>query len=197
MNQSGPILQTLLHRLAETPADFLIDAAGASKAAANDAPTLTAALVNDLLTRVERPLDGALLKRFVADAGNDNRLAVTRLIVWLLADAWFKAAPLRFDELLKVLDQTAGELASEARAQKFIDDPDRREELARIVLARLDYRPQDETVAQASDRLTAISSSERRRLVEASRETERRARAIREALVRKQAEESADKWTRE
>jgi hypothetical protein len=34
-------------------------------------------------------------------------------------------------------------------------------------------------------------------VVEAAREAERRARAIREALRRKAAEESADKWSRE
>ena len=54
-----------------------------------------------------------------------------------------------------------------------------------------------ETVAQATDRLSAISGTERRRLLEASRAAEARARAIREALIKKQAEESADKWTRE
>src|SRR5438046_2502445 len=69
--------------------------------------------------------------------------------------------------------------------------------VARVVLARLNYRPARETIAQATDRLSSLSSTERRRLLEASRAAERRARAIREALAKKAAEESADKWTRE
>jgi hypothetical protein len=65
------------------------------------------------------------------------------------------------------------------------------------VLARLDCRPEGETIAQATDRLSGLSGTERRRLLEASRASEQRARAIREALAKKAAEESADKWTRE
>ncbi len=66
-----------------------------------------------------------------------------------------------------------------------------------MVLARLDYRPAGETIAQATDRLSGISGTERRHLIEASRAAEQRARELREALARKAAEESADKWSRE
>jgi division protein CdvB (Snf7/Vps24/ESCRT-III family) len=65
------------------------------------------------------------------------------------------------------------------------------------VLAHLGYRPDDETAAQAADRLQAVSGSARRALIEASRNAERRAREIRAALEAKEAQESADKWTRE
>ena len=60
-----------------------------------------------------------------------------------------------------------------------------------------DLRPAGESVAQAQDRLTALSSIERNRLLAASRAAEERSRAIREALARKAAQESADKYTRE
>lgn len=197
MNLIGPILHTLLHRLAETPTDFV--AGPAAPAVTRIAPEVTAALVNDLLTRLGRPLDTATLRRFCADGGNgtDNRLALVRILVWLLADDCFRQVLLEPNAVLQLLDATAADLAKEDKAAKYVSDPDRREELARIALARLGCRPQGESEAQAADRLSAISSSERRRLVAASRETEQRARAIREALVRKRAEESADKWSRE
>lgn len=200
MKNIGPNLHTLLHRLAETPTDFVAGPVfSATPAAAMSPPEVTAALVNDLLTRLGRPCDAEILKRFCADdaSGKDNRLAIVRIVVWLLADDWLRQTPLVPDAVLHLLDLTTADLAKEAKAGQYVGDTDRREELARIVLARLGYRPQGETEAQATDRLSAISSSERRRLVAASRETERRARAIREALVRKQAEESADKWSRE
>jgi len=44
---------------------------------------------------------------------------------------------------------------------------------------------------------SSVSSRERVRLAAASRAAEERARQIREALARKAAEESADKWSRE
>ena len=192
-------MHTLLRRLVETPADFVAGPAAVAPTTAKVTSEVTVALVNDLMTRLGRPLDAVMLKRFcVAGADdNDNRLALVRIVVWLLADDWFRQTSLPMDGVLDLLDATVADLAKEATAGTYVDDADRREELARIVLARLGFRPQGETEAQAVDRLSAISSSERRRLIAVSRETERRARAIREALVRKQAEESADKWTRE
>jgi hypothetical protein len=74
---------------------------------------------------------------------------------------------------------------------------ERREELARLTLARLGLRPEGESEAEATDRLSALSATERYRLVQASREAEARARKVRKALMRKQAKEAADKWTRE
>jgi hypothetical protein len=88
-------------------------------------------------------------------------------------------------------------LGAQVASRKFVTDPDRREELARFSLARLGYRPAGETVPQAQDRMTSLSSAERARVLQASRAAEERARSIREALARKAAEESADKFTRE
>jgi hypothetical protein len=69
--------------------------------------------------------------------------------------------------------------------------------LARTLIAALGLVPAGESEAQALDRLSAVSVVERRRLLRASQEAEERARAVREALIRKAAEESADKYTRE
>ena len=98
---------------------------------------------------------------------------------------------------MELLDGESNELAVQVAARKFVTDPDRREELARVALARLGFRPAGETLAQAQDRLTTLNSSERARVMKAARAAEERARQIREALVRKAAEESADKFTRE
>jgi hypothetical protein len=98
---------------------------------------------------------------------------------------------------MQLLETDANELAAQIAARKFISDPDRREELARVALARLGFRPAGETMAQSQDRLTTLSSAERSRVMKAAQIAEQRARQIREALARKAAEESADKWTRE
>jgi hypothetical protein len=116
---------------------------------------------------------------------------------WLLADDWFVRTRPDMPTLLALLGTTAGELAEQNAAAKLITDPDRREELARVALARLGLRPAGETIAQAQDRLMTLSSAERQRVLRASRAAEERARAIREALARKAAQESADKYTRD
>jgi hypothetical protein len=194
MKRSGPILETLTHRLAETPPDFLDEPRiGASGS------VFVAALVNDLLRQYGITVHAASLAKFDgSDPKTDrNRLALVMITVWLMADDWFAGAKMFHADAMRVLDEAVAELAAATPAHKFVSDPDRREELARVVLARLNFRPDGETIIQASDRLSSISGVERRRLLEASRAAETRARAIREALAKKAAEESADKWTRE
>jgi len=193
MNRPGPILETLLHRLAETPPDFLDE-----PRIGKQGEIFVPALVNDLFTRLGQQVSRDALEPFHGQKPADrNRLAVAMILVWLLADEWFGQARPEREAVLHLLNDTASELAGSAAAQKYVNDPERREELARLALARLDFRPAGETEAQAVDRLSALSATERRRLVQASREAQARARAIREALIRKQAEEAADKWTRE
>ncbi|MDR2209512.1 MAG: hypothetical protein LBE22_11140 [Azoarcus sp.] len=194
MDQSGPHLEILLRRLADIPSDFL----GEPRIGQNG-EVFVAAVVNDLLSRLGERAPLTVLERFQAKKGgaDRNRLMLTMIVVWLLADDWFVAARLPQADCVRLLDEVVQELAQASTAKKYVDDSERREELARLVLARLGYRPAGETVTQATDRLSALSINERRRLLEASRVAEARARAIREELVRKQAEASADKWTRE
>jgi hypothetical protein len=194
MQRIGPPLEILLHRLVDTPSDFLDEPRIGTTGTVH-----VAALVNDVLRMFGGRAAEASLARFVSrDAGADrNRLALAMIVAWLVAHEWFRGAGIAPDALLRVLDEDVRELAAATPAHKFVGDPDRREELVRLVLARLDFRPENETVAQATDRLSGLSGTERRRLIEASRAAEKRAREIREALAKKAAEESADKWTRE
>ena len=197
MMQIGPHLETLTHRLADTPVEFLAEPRIAG--VANAQAVAVAALVNDILLLHGARAPAASLQGFIGAQvkADRNRLALAMILCWLLADDWFIGQQLPQPALLQVLGEAARELAASTPAHQFTQDPERREELARIVLARLGFRPRDESVAQSTDRLSAISGTERRRLLEASRLAEQRAREIREALAKKAAEESADKWSRE
>ena len=197
MHTPGPHLETLTHRLADTPVEFLAEPRIAG--VANAQAVAVAALVNDILLLHGARAPAASLQGFVGAQvkADRNRLALAMILCWLLADDWFIEQQLPQPALLQVLGEAARELAASTPAHQFTQDPERREELARIVLARLGFRPRDESVAQSTDRLSAISGTERRRLLEASRLAEQRAREIREALAKKAAEESADKWSRE
>ena len=197
MHTPGPHLETLTHRLADTPVEFLAEPRIAG--VANAQAVAVAALVNDILLLHGARAPAASLQGFVGAQvkADRNRLALAMILCWLLADDWFVAQQLAQDDVLQVLGEAARELAAASPAHQYTQDPERREELARIVLARLGFRPRDESVAQSTDRLSALSGTERRRLLEASRLAEQRAREIREALAKKAAEESADKWSRE
>lgn len=195
MEHIGPPLPAVLHRLAETPADFLDEPRIGSRGT-----VAVAALLSDVLDAIGIPAGSDLLQRYLPDRAETqdrNLYQLAMIIAWLLADEWLEQKGLTQGRVSELLTETLPELAAQVRADRYIADPDRREELARTFLARLNFRPEGESVAEATDRLTRISATERRRLLEASRAAEQRAREIREALARKAAQESADKWTRE
>jgi hypothetical protein len=89
------------------------------------------------------------------------------------------------------------EMSKLVQAPQLVADQDRREELSRICLKYLQLLPAGETQAQADDRLTTISTSERLRVIKEAQAAEARAREIREAMARKAAEEAAAHYSRE
>jgi hypothetical protein len=194
MKEMGPPIEQLTHRLSETPPDFL------------DEPKIgqtgrihVDAVVNDLLQNLGMAPDAEHLDRFRGSSAFEdrNRLSIVLLLCWLLHDEWFQKASLDINDIWSLLYIEADALADQVAAGKFVSDPDRREELARLSLARVGLCPEGESETQAQDRLTSLSSRERARVLAAARAAEERAREIREKLARKAAEESADKWTRE
>ncbi|WP_129776565.1 hypothetical protein [Peristeroidobacter soli] len=194
MQKEGPPLQQLLHRITATPPDFM-----AEPRIGNKGEVHTVAVVRDLLASKGHVVELASLS---ALAGRDvkadrNRLSITLLIAWLLADPALTIERERLVDILTLLKDDATRLAGYTNARQLFEDLERREELARLTLSKLGLRPAGETMAQAQDRFTSISSLERARLLAASQEAEARARAIREQLAKKAAEESANKWTRE
>ncbi len=194
MQREGPPLELLTRRLAETPEDFL-----AEPRIGNAGRVEVAAVVGDLIFGLGGvPEMGQVAPFRSGEARTDrNRLCLVLLLCWLLSDDWFRRDRPAASAVLELLDQRARELAAQTAAVKFVSDPDRREELARLALAAFGCRPFGESSTQAQDRLTQISSTERSRVMRAARAAEERARAVREALARKAAQEAADKHTRE
>ena len=193
MTREGPPLATLLRRIVDTPPDFL-----AEPKVGDQGVVHVDAVAGDVVALLGAPVPRGLLTCFVTtNRGERNRLSIALLACWICADPWLRVASVKAEELLRALDAVSSDLAPYAPAKSFHTDPERREELARTMLARLDLRPEGEREAQARDRLLSVSAAERKRLVEATRGAVERVRAIRAALARKAAEESADKMWRE
>jgi len=195
MNHEGPLLESLTRRLAETPPEFLAEPRIGRKGAVS-----VAAVVNDTLIALGQPaLTRANAGMFQSsDADKDrNRLRVTLIACWLLYDEWFRQHPVVSARALDFLIDDVRALSAVTNAQKFISDPDRREELARSALSAFDLRPQGETITQAQDRLTTLNAAERGRVIQAARAAEQRAQTVREAMAKKAAEEAAAKAYRE
>jgi hypothetical protein len=191
MSIEGPSLETLLLRIANTPEEFLEMPRHGRRGTVH-----VDAVVADLCRALGHEAPSERLDQMVEE-GSTKSLAVTLILCWLLADEAIDRTVFTADVLLEVLNTGAKELAEHTPSTAFLKDPERREELARFTLKRVGLRPKGEAEAQAEDRLTSLSAAERARVLEASRAAEARARAVREALARKAAEESADKYSRE
>lgn len=191
---TGPSLEPLLRRLMETPADFLDP-----PRRGGDGRVHVAAVVNDVLASYDCVAPMPLLATLSGElaAVPANQLTLAAVLAWLLSDETWRGQPLDRIAMLALFSDVVPALAAEANATRYVFEPERREELVRTAIARLGLRPDGETANQAADRLASVSGVERRRLLDASRAADTRARAVREALARKAAEESADKWTRE
>jgi hypothetical protein len=195
MDVEGPPLEALTRRLAECPADFMaeprVGAAGQVHVAA-----VVADLLRDLggppITNAQRDsFQAADAKRY------RNWLQLVLITAWLLHDPWFRAQQ-RFGAAAgDFLTGGLAQLSALTAAGTFITDGDRREELVRLALRDLGLRPAGESLAQAQDRLTNLSTVERQRVIEAAQQAEARAQAVREAMAKQAAEEAAAQYSRE
>jgi hypothetical protein len=180
VEREGPPLETLTRRLAECPPEFL-----AEPRIGSSGTIRCAAVVSDLLADLGgAPLRGGEETALVgADRRKDrNRLRVALVAAWLLHDEWFRARKEFATPARRLFGGGLTELEALVPAEQLVSDPDRREELVRSCLRALGLRPAGETVAQAQDRLTTLSSAERQRVIREARSAEERARAAREAM---------------
>jgi hypothetical protein len=192
MEKMGPSIELLLRRIAETPDYFLTELK-------NDGSPISQAiiLIIELYLKFGLEVSSSVIHELETNLSSANHRALAMICVWLLNDESLSDIKIDEPQVKNLLIQSLGTLAHLSSPQKFISDLERREEFVRLVLGRLNYRPKGETVNQAMDRLSSLSIVERKRLIKESQEAEKRARAIREALAKKAAEDSADKWTRE
>jgi hypothetical protein len=198
MQEEGPQLEILMRRLSECPADFLseprtIDGIGQVEVAA-----VVFDLLRDLGGRPLTKKEATIFKVSNPKSKDErNHLRLVLIAGWMLHDSWFRSRGRFAEQTFELLTKGLKEVAKLVDPPKFVSDPDRREELARLCLQGLGLRPAGESILQAQDRLTTLDSAERGRVVQAAREAEKRARLIREEMARKAAEEAAANYGRE
>ncbi len=196
MPDTGPPIELLTRRLAETPSDFLSPVLASDRGAVN-LPAVVSDLVCDL---GGEPLSSAEAKRYDSrDKATADELRLVLISCWLLHDPWFLARGSLAQKALHFLDVGLAPTARVVKSEKFVSDPDRREELARLCLAALELTPEGENELQARDRLTTLNSVERQRVLAETRKAQeaQRQRQIQEEMERRKAAEAAPAWGRE
>lgn len=191
--KDGP-LEECLRRLTECPEDFLaLPRQGSGGVIHVDA------VVSDLLRDLGlEPLQKKECAPFCLKGANHRpHLRHVLVACWLLHHEWFRQCTFNRKALLRFLDKDLAELARLVPTEQLVADPDRREELVRSTFKALGLRPAGETKAQAQDRLRALDSVERDRVIRETRAQQEHARKVREAMERKRAQEAAARYSRE
>ncbi|VTR98901.1 hypothetical protein [Tuwongella immobilis] len=194
MEHEGPPLELLMRRLLETPREFLAEPMVGSLGEIDVGAVLWDTLRHrgqDALTLGIVPAEWRprSLKK-----SQRNSLRLILLVCWLLADDAFASVPAQYRGVVTMVEETIPDLDVLWPADALLADPDRREELIRRLLDRMNLRPQGETWEQAIDRLLTLDSLERSKALVEAEATERRNQAIREAMARKAAQEAAARY---
>ncbi|POY00249.1 hypothetical protein C3469_13360 [Mycobacterium kansasii] len=193
-DMSTPSVATLVHRLADCPDDFL-----APPLIGDRGVVAVAAVLGDTLASLGAALPDdwlAVLTPGQTDAATENWLRACLVSCWLASDESARSL-LSGAAFLGLLGEELWAMAALVRAELLVRDPDRREELARLVFRRAGVVPAGETVEQAADRLSTLDSATRARVEAEARAAEARAKEVRAALARKRAEEAAARASRE
>jgi hypothetical protein len=191
---AGPSVAALVHRLAACPDDFL-----APPRVGGAGVVAVAAVVGDTLRALgaELPADWVeSLDPPAADPSIRNWLQACLVTSWLVADtAW--QGRIGAEQLLRFLAEDLHRVVALVSPDALVRDPDRREELARLLVRAAGLTPEGESEAQAADRLSTLDSVTRTRVEEEARAAEERAREVRAALARERAAEAAARASRE
>jgi hypothetical protein len=196
MNNEGPLLESLTRRMAECPQELLLVPA---LAVARSGQFNLTAVVCDHFLAMGAPVNAGNAEHFIwkTRALSPNHLKVIAIAVWVLHDEWFLKRRELAPAMWKLISEELPLRADIFKAEEAVKDPDRREELVRVCLKHLDLRPKNESIAQASDRLTTLDSAERQRVMKQTREAEARARKIREQMAAEEAKAAAARYSPE
>lgn len=191
-----PPLPELLRWMADMPAAFRAEPQGFP-----DGTCRVRAVVADLFeTLYGAPPPLATLAAFEAastDQSERNRLRWILAAAHLLWHPAFRRAALARAGIERLLIQELATLASVVAMESLDQEEERREELIRRGLRAVGLALPGESGNEAADRFKQVDSIERRHVLVAAAERERRAREIREAMAKKAAQEAAAKVSRE
>jgi len=183
-----PPLAVLLRHVAEMPAVFRGDA---------DVRAVVGDLIETLCRGLAPERTLAAFDAAGATAAETNRLRWVLAACHLLWHPAFRAAGASRESVERLLVQDLATLAGIVSVDELDRDEERREELIRRALRALSATLPGESSNEGEDRFRQVDSVERRRVLVAAAERERRAREVREAMAKKAAEEAAAKVSRE
>jgi len=187
-----PAIQELTRHLAECPPIFLAEPTQPN----GQGEVCVQAVVADLCRELGRPVIPELkLKKFrysssAAIKNERNRLRTILVGCWLASHPGLQEH-LTADRLFGWLESGLDALSTLVRAESLVQDPDRREELSRVLMAVAGVLPRGESQKMAENKLDALNTVKRDEVVRQAQLAQERARLLREEMDRLEAERRA------
>jgi hypothetical protein len=195
MNQKQD-LYALIHHLKEYPLEF--------QQLKHDAGnfTVTRALISDLYRAICGDFavpEGKLpsMKDFEIRYFNENTTRSIYLGVWFFHHPIFLSQPALLDKINTFLLRRLPPLCEHVTHQQWVDDEDRSEEFIREALQCCNMSIDGETPDEATDRLDALSTLKRQRVLKETNESMERMKAIRKKMAEDKAREAANVYGRD
>jgi hypothetical protein len=190
--KEGPAIEDLTRHLAECPSIFLAEPVQPN----GTGEVHVQAVVADLLRALgQSTVEEAALKKFNYGSMKKvkkarNRMRVVLIGCWLASNSELHKH-LEAEGIAQWLETGLDELAALVKAESLVSDPERREELSRILMSVAQVLPRGESEKEAENRLDALDTVKRDAVVRQAQAAQERARKLREELARKERERRA------
>lgn len=185
-----PTISELIHHIKQCPIEFLAQPVQKGKGEVH-----TEALVNDVIRMLSADLTAT--KQISLDTNKRSReeLSLMQIICWILTHPFFKKIDNRW--INDFFSMRISGVASLVKTELWVNDEERAEELARMILQNCGYIPGGETREEALDRYDSVNTVKRIKVIEESNASIERAKEIRKKMAEKQAREAANVYARE
>lgn len=128
---------------------------------------------------------------------DENHLFSIQIGCWLFSYPKFNQNPTLIPKIHEFLYFDLAKLSEFVKYRNWIEDDDRTEEFVRLALKRCDILPTGETAKAAANRLEALDTIKRQKVLNETNESIERMKEIRKAMAEKKAREAANVYGRE
>lgn len=184
------VISELIHHIKRCPSDFL-----KAPMFKNQGEVYSEALVNDAFRLVSADFASPCPVKIQAEKRTPAELSLMQICCWVVSHPVFATVP--SDWFRDFFAEGLKEVAGLVKTEQWIQDEERAEELARMLLQACKIVPAGESVQEAEDRFASVNSVNRMKVIEESRAAAQRAREIRRKMAEKKAREAANVYARE
>lgn len=186
-----PSISALIHHIKLCPPDFL-----RQPLVKNIGEIHTEALVNDTWRLLAKKPTAASKIRLKTDKRSPAELLLIQIACYVVSYPFFRelSSPVWFEELVT---NGLSEIAPLVKTEQWLNDEERAEELARIIMHACKQIPEGETATAAADRFASVNTVNRLKVIEESRAAIERTRELKRKMAEAKAREAANVYARE